>query len=655
MVRTHTTSDRIVLAVAAALALACMLAVTARAEGDPSLRFITKAVTHATVDSAYRYQATAVGTVDGQLKYRLDKGPEGMTCDSTNGLVTWDRPVEGSVNVQIRATLRFDFVGKLEAIQSYILTCVKGRDSVHARCAVLQGTVALRSTAEAITDGLIHAWRVDDNAPIFYSNIYTSVIANGAFSFTLPQGTYVLRASAKGEAAFETTWHAADSLSSLDVSTADRIDLSCDDTVDISFLVNSSAAANAYVITGTVVDAETMAGLNATVTFTRLGSRLSLIGQGATDSSTGRFSVETAADGSFSIELPNGYYTAMASASAQLNGGIIYVPQFYHDQDDALCARVFSAASIVGALSFELRRAPVRDTVGSIRGRLFSSLNTVVTGSVSAYRKGSAVIGAISASASVMTDAEGRFEMTDIPVGDYILCIRPDNDVVIGGYFVLNGAATSEWRNATIINVASMMEASVDVFLNHVSRVDGFARITGNVAGTASSSTDVDISGAVVTCLNEVGDVVAQTFTTASGAFTLEFLAAGQFSVTCDRAGYHPSTQVVDVTESEPAAEQSFRLSQVTSVEQADLLRTTLAVSPNPATSALSISFDAVPGLIEIRLVDGTGRIVDMRTEQTVISGPTVINLPLDVQQGWYMVTIRNGLRLGSAQVHVVK
>ncbi len=621
---------------------------------EARMQFITDAVTRAEVGVPYLYHARAVASATGAVTYRLTTAPDGMTCDESTGTVSWPSPAVGSHNVILKATADLGLLGRVEAVQNYFVKVVQHRDSVHPRCAWLQGSVQLRGSGAAVADGLIQAWRVasvSNTGFADYAAVYTSVISNGRFAMTVPSGTYILRASATGQARFATTFHAADSMASLTAQTAERIRVECSDTARIVFHVNPVPHADTTVVSGRVVDMETEAGLMATVTFTRVGHRVLQMGSDTIRLGSARFTASTNADGTFQIELPQGTYMAMAKADAAVNGNIAYHPQFFDQQSDATCARVFAVASIEGEMVFRLKRAGQPDTTGSISGRVISRTSAAITGMISAFRADSSGAPFLLAAASAEIETDGSFTIGALPPGQYILCIRPDSEAWIGGYVNLNGGTTAHWEHASRIAVSAAANVTATVVARSAATVRGFACITGSVVTAVSGATDAAVQGALVTCTNAYGQVTATTFTDSEGAFSLDLLQIGEYTVVVDRVGLSSSSRTVVITEANTAPSQNFTMDRVTSVQTRDGSTPTMVLRPNPAVSDVVVELDVVPGMIQVDVITSTGSIATTLTSWTSTSGPLQIDLPLNLPSGWYLVRLQNGGRVSTRQL----
>jgi hypothetical protein len=519
-------------------------------------------------------------------------------------------------------------------------------------CATLEGTVTFKSTSKAVADGTVHAWRISDGilgSIGFKSTVHTSAIVNGAFSMSVPQGTYVISAHATGEASFETTWHAADSIAALAAATAERVIIPCAVTKTIDLVVKGSAKADTITITGTVVDAETKAGLNAEVTFTAVSSRLVSLNNDTIAVGPTRFTATTEADGSFSIKLPEGRYTAEADAA--LNAGVRYRAQFYNGKNDGLCATIIAVGEVEASIDFELEKIDVhRDTVGSIAGRLLLDLTTAVDATVSCYRVDSLVRGTVSAAASIATDAYGSFTLDGLKPGEYVLCIKPDMSTIVGGYVTAALDVAASWKEAMRIIVEADGSANVNVRLKKAAHTEGFARIVGTVRASIGAAITA-VQGAVVSCADSTGKTVASVFTDAQGSFEISLLASGTFLVTVDKVGCEPETESVTTDPNTFSSERQFVLTPTTSVQDTENDVVGLTLMPNPASDNVTVVVTGHSSPLMLTVVDNTGRtilshIVSERDGDRV-------HLPLLAPPGAYTLLASSPTRQNAARLIV--
>jgi hypothetical protein len=623
---------------------------------DPTsaIKFVTEPIHEVTLGAAYRYDAEAVA-VDGEpVRYKVGQAPlgapipyaEGMTVDRATGLVEWTPKAEGTFAAAIIAYLASD--STVNAMQVAIIT-VKA-----PACAMIRGTVR-DSSGLAIDNGWITAVSGDGSSGTNWNvSISTEVVA-GEYSLPVSDGTYILYLKHPQIGA---VWYR----NARDVSGAERVTVTCGDTVRADFSVTLPPEPVHYTVTGRVTAKSDGRGVPAIVQFmTRdKGGKTLTSGNGVIYPDG--IVTKTDMDGRYSVDLSDEFgYIAEA-----IPEGDELLPQYYNGVTSPTEATLVTAASAKGPVDFSLSPRPVYDN--SIGGSVKDETGGAVASQVIAIRipDGSSSDPATNEFArSTAAGDDGTFTLKNLVPGDYLLLAIPQSRDYVPGYFLSGAPAALNWKDGTRITIGETTIAMGNgIVLRRRDGLKGFAKLSGyvKIAPGATRSRDVTLGydllpGVFLYALDPDGHVSDYTFSDPSGWFELNELGATDYRIIADKVGY--ASQVITTTldyKDRSAVVEDLTMSRgSSSVDLPGVTDGAFTIYPNPAGSRLLMQFDAVAGTGSFTITDALGRTVSTAPIDAVDGMNSVAIDVSSLSAGSYRLRLRTGTMNASVPLTIVR
>ena len=273
-------------------------------------------------------------------------------------------------------------------------------------------------------------------------------------------------------------------------------------------------------------------------------------------------------NGAFNANIPPGSYIAFAKADG-------YVTEFYQEQSNLLLATTITVKENTPIANINFTLAPVPPVVlGSISGSVLDTSKDVGIPSRIIVSKDIWTTPVTSKAPHVYivdTDSLGAYSVGKLPQGNYYVLALP-----LGSYapaYYTTDTVSNRWKNATPISVGS---TGINIYVHQfVLSASGYSGISGKVSTKVNSTVGMSISlpGAFVYALIN-NQVAGYSITDNTGAFSIDGLAPGSYSVTVDNLGStEPSMSTVSLSYniannySPVAATINFSLSSTTSVE----------------------------------------------------------------------------------------
>ncbi|MFH0991830.1 MAG: carboxypeptidase regulatory-like domain-containing protein [bacterium] len=524
------------------------------AKGD-IVRITSKAAESATLNIPYTYQVIATSTdPTATLTYQLSAKPNGMTIESATGLIKWVPDQKGIFKAAL------------------LVTSTKGGRADQSFSVAVQGPTG--TVAGVVKDSLgkplagiyVRLYKKDAFQVLEIKGVTGS---DGTYTITrVDSGTYVARAtSSRGD--YLEQWY--DGAASSDKATLILVRPNATSTVN--FIMKAKVVLPLYTVSGSVLDDTQKPMREATVVFTASGfslnagvslmpgesgtvstrdlfdsmnsqipkptdplvSTIQINGDGRIDGTSEYvYKVRVDSTGKYSVKVPQGSYTAMATAPGYLN-------VFFDGKSDLLTANVIKLTKDTTKISFTLKKISSVST-GKISGTVVDSATKAgLRARVVAYLDPAVkTYTNLPLSYTTDTDSTGAYNFNNLPPGNYIIFALP-----LGHYtptfYCISGPTTS-WEKATRIPINGNSVAAITIIVKPlVKAMAGYTSIQGVVAlsgGAARNSEAGTLAGVMVYALVNSEDVAGYGITDQSGNFTIQDLTPGSYTLIVDKVNY---------------------------------------------------------------------------------------------------------------------
>jgi hypothetical protein len=275
-------------------------------------------------------------------------------------------------------------------------------------------------------------------------------------------------------------------------------------------------------------------------------------------------SVDT--NGIFNTDISPGSYLVFAKADG-------YGTEFYQEQSGLLLATTIAVQQnkIVSNINFTLTPVPP-NALGSISGTVLDTLRGMGVPSRIIISKDIWTTSATLKAPRIYvgdTDSLGVYTVGKLPPGSYYVLALP-----LGSYspgYPSTDAENNHWKKARTIVVNGNSVSGITLYVHQlVLSASGYSGITGIVRSLSTPSTALQGAFVYATKNNQVA---GYSISNATGAFSIDGLAPGSYSVTVDNLGFtEPSSLTAALsytsTGSPLSATLAFYLSPITSVER---------------------------------------------------------------------------------------
>ncbi len=604
------------------------------------LHIVTTPPSSVAKGGTYHYELrafTSDSANNSHIRYKIIGGPDGMTIDSMTGNITWTAPnTSGTYTVHVLAYLDNDDSQRTD--QTWTITVGDGNNSGGGDgCCLFAGTV--KDSSGNAMSGTVRLYRLDSLGHVS-TLVATVTLVNGHFTCHVPPGTYVLRAQGDG---FEYEWYN----NAKEPAQAEHFTVGCQDTTEIHFEVTPLAQEQMYTFTGHVTDADNGNGLQGTVYFYPI-----------IDGNLGTPVVAHCnGDGVYTVQLSNRY-----SYYAKAVSGDAYLPVWYDNVGSPSQATVLHANENKSNINFAL---PHRQTTNNgMSGQLVDSAGTGIQGRVTAYL----IVThnndhSLETIRTVETDSMGHYSISNLTPGHYVLLGIPSNSPFVSGYYRANNYAASQWANATQITMDSTSHSTgLTIKLDVEGGGHGIVHLHGQVngqSGITNGHGGVDIqsvtplSGALLVVFDANNKIVSYTFSGSDGSYDLTDLPLGNCTVSIDRVGYTAVNQKLNFNGTTYTVQSDATLDAIASSVTEDAV-TNSSVAPNPADTHLNLSFQAIGGQAQLRVLNAVGQTVQSLTQE-LQNGQNQLSLDCStLPTGAYYLNIGQGSRSTTISFRVV-
>jgi protocatechuate 3,4-dioxygenase beta subunit len=239
--------------------------------------------------------------------------------------------------------------------------------------------------------------------------------------------------------------------------------------------------------------------------------------------------VQTDSAGNYKVTIAAGSYIAFAKAPG-------FVAEYYQEQSSLLMAtQITIQKDTTNGINFTLAPVP-QVALGAIQGSVMDSSKGVgIPARIIATRDRWNIRDLFKGARSYVidTDTLGNYSLNGLPPGSYFVFALPLGNYAPAYYSI--DTANSHWKKASKVPVNGSTVDNINIYVHQLPlSVSGYAGISGKISTKGGSSTS--IPGAVVyaSINNQIaGYAIAGT----SGAYTIDGLAPGKYSVSVDNLG----------------------------------------------------------------------------------------------------------------------
>ena len=584
------------------------------------LKIVSKPYQFGDAGEEWKYQIEVKSNAPSDCKvlYKLsDDAPEGMELvvnsstfsDSEATSMTWTPEEPGIYQFWLYASL--DCNEKVTDKQRIVINVKK--KTADDTCATLSGTVS-DEEGNPIPSGSIMAWRVDDKSDNSeYKQVYKHEFLDGAFSFNVSEGTYVVKAAAYK---YKDEWYE----NTMGIDHATRIDMECSNEYSVTFTLESNGDIagdeESATFTGNVTAAEGNTPVMAIVEFIPYKW---ITGTDDIKPKISKYSAKTDSTGQYIIIADAGEkYIAMAIPES----GSGYMNQYFENQSDPYQATIIDPeSSTFQTIDFGLVKSEEftngfgglvqNNDANPLKSKLIAYLAEPLDTSISKF-----------AYAQITeSDDDGKFEFKNLLPGKYIVLSIPFEKVYVPGYYKEDEYVVHKWQKSTLLEIAdTYYEEEITVKHKVCTGLKGIANMKGYIHRHRKGSVKFDsekpqesdaISGAIIYAYNSQNEVVNYCLSDNSGSYIIDELTGGAYTLLGDKAGMIPVESNVDIAyQDNLSIEVNFELGEiVTEVKDNPLsaIPTNIRLYPVPAKDIINISFDSAKPIGNLAIFDLKG------------------------------------------------
>ncbi len=479
----------------------------------PSITFSTipgESESNAVVDILYSYDVDADASDGASVTFSLQEPSiPGMSIDASSGTLTWTPDMTGLYNVAVIAQhVDEPIVQETLNWQILVRSC---NESTY-----LNGYVYNQFDEPVENANITIKSLAPIDTTVFY---YSTTDANGYFEKQVLEGTYKAFASSDN---MIDEWYE-------DMKTEDDasiIEVLCGNTTELTFNIETFEI---HTISGYVLEDSTgFSVYPGTVEILEMNQ----------NQINNIYTVSTANDGSWSIELSNMYeYKLLAYDNYTPQR---FVPMYYNNSNDFLesqCIKIENED--IENLNFILKEYPV--SLNAINGKVRDNLGTGVKSMLVLYEHKEK-----SGVRTIDSDNEGNFSFKNLEPGKYIVRAIPYGNYTSGFYHITE-EVIPHWFDATIINVdehtkfvEQLMVVRATTYPDGDMNISGAVYVNNNSIDSKDEEIQADdsIQGAVVYLLNSKNFVVDIRMTCLHGGFSFHNISSDHYTIRVDKIGY---------------------------------------------------------------------------------------------------------------------
>jgi protocatechuate 3,4-dioxygenase beta subunit len=607
-------------------------------------------------NAVYRYESRALISKEaqGNVTYALLQGPDGMTI-SSNGVVEWPVSGAGEYEVVIEATTTLEDGTSLRTEQRFVLRVIDCNEErpKDLGCAIIEGNVWSNGNAIGGEGAVVSLFRTDvldanGNELKNIERLYRAKVMNGRYEVKVPNGSYKLRIEGGGVIP---EWF--ENVTEGDAATV--VSVNCDETRAVNFDVERREEAAPMTINGRVIDAATGAGVSGVKVVVRANTSDHKNGNAVQ-----RFFATTGNDGNYVLTAPS-HQSYIAYVEAQG-----YMVQYFDGVTDATGATPINNEN-VGQINFAL--TPQAGMVQGISGTIVDETGAGIVGKVVAYQvadaNGTKPNNDNRAAYTVETDNIGNYSFRAMLPGNYVFMAYPMDREFVPGYYNSNSSElTTDWQNATVVEVGEVMPTvQYNILVGIRKGEKGLAKLRGHVRAGKNAGILVPsinelqtVFGAVITVFDDNKEVSSVGVSNFDGTFEVNELSIGTFNFVAQKVGYYPESGTISMDAAgNITVDQDIELQPIsfTSVQESE--ESLLSIYPNPAINKSTVQFVGNGAASTIAVYNTMGVQVMTMNVPTTLGSTTVQFSVANLATGIYTVKVSNGSFVQTTQMSVVR
>jgi len=575
---------------------------------------------------------------DFVVKFSLIDQPEGMTVDENTGRMSWTPTAEGMYSFRLVA---YNEAHPDEYVEMWIdLFALVDKEP----CATITGKISdtegnpmanatvIVYNSEFMKYGLNFPGMED-----YYKEITTD--EEGNYSAEMPDGEYLVVAWAENAVQ---TWYE----NAQNEYEATPVVLECADSFTANITVQTFEPPQEYLISGRVTDEVTGEPVTAYV--------YSMVADPTqSDSLWGGKYMLTA-----TMTDENGYYqmpiidfgVEIQIFARDIEG--MYLTEYYNNTNDITEAESISLDGDLENIDFTLTPRPNYDN--EIHGYVLDEDGNPIYSNVIAWQTDTDPNGFESSSQTVETDDNGKYTISNLIPGTYVLFAMSNDYKLLPGFYNENGEPTYDYMLATPVVIGEYDKPVTDfnIILSECGYTDSTVIYLGEVRGTVTADDPANgessVAGVLVTISNINDEVLGYAMSDEYGKFDISNLDEGMYQISATKKGYETYSTQTNMLENNMKQNVHIKLEKMTTgvnditADDADMY-----IYPNPATDAVSISFNGLLTGASLKVTNSLGMEVISKEIDSVngmnIQNLNVANLPAGV---YYLSISGSGMNL---------
>jgi protocatechuate 3,4-dioxygenase beta subunit len=591
------------------------------------------------LDQEWVFEPVLEKAGDFVVKFSLIDQPEGMTIDENSGRISWTPTVEGMYSFRLVA---YNEAHPDEYIEMWIdLFALVDKEP----CATISGKIS-----DPDGNPMANAYVIIYNAEFMkyglnfpgMDDYYKEVTSDeeGNYSTEMPDGEYLVVAWAENAVP---TWYE----NAQNEYEATTVLLECASTFTANITTQTYEPPQEYLISGRVTDEVTGEPVAAYV-YTMIAD------PSQSDSLWGRKYMLTATmtdeDGYYQMPIID-FGMEIQIFARDIEG--MYLTEYYNNTNDITEAESILPEGDLENIDFTLTPRPNYDN--EVHGYVLDEDGNPVYANVIAWQTDTDPNGFESSSQTVETDDYGKYVISNLIPGTYVLFAMSNDYKMLPGFYNENGEPVYDYMLATPIVIGENDKPVTDfnIILSDCGyREDSTLVYLGEVRGTVTaddpSNGQTTLAGVLITVSNINDEVLGYSMSDEYGKFDISNLDEGMYRVSATKKGYETYSTQTNMLENNMKQNINIKLEELTTgVDDITADDADMNIYPNPATDAVSISFNGMQSTVSLRVTNSLGMEV-ISQEINSISGMNLLNLnTASLPTGVYYLSISgNGMNM---------
>jgi hypothetical protein len=331
----------------------------------------------------------------------------------------------------------------------------------------------------------------------------------------------------------------------------------------------------------------------------------------------------------------------------------MYLTEYYNNTNDITEAESIRLEGDLENIDFTLTPRPNYDN--EIHGYVRDENGNPVYANVVAWLTENDPNNIETVSQTVETDDYGKYVISNLIPGTYVLFAMANDYKLLPGFYNENGEPTYDYMLATplVIGENDKPVNDFNIILSDCGyREDSTVVYLGEVRGTVTaddpSKGENSLAGVLVTISNIKDEVLGYAMSDEYGKFDISNLDEGMYRVSATKKGYETYSTQTNMLENNMKHNIHIKLERLsTGVDDITADDADMNIYPNPATEAVSISFNGMQSAVSLRVTNSLGTEVISR-EINSISGTNLMNLnTASLPSGvYYLIISGNGINM---------